>query len=178
MLAEAARPPLRPGAFDAALFVHILHLVPDPEATLRATLPLVRPGGAIIRGNEERAESSLDRNLGDILDRVIREVAGIELEADQRYRSGVEKFEQVLKNAGCKIEQRCVATWAYPLTAREVLERQRRKDNSASWQVPDEAQPAVLAALEPQVVEVFGGMDVVRPAERSFELTLARLPAA
>src|SRR5437870_1472072 len=41
MLAEASRPPLRARSFDAALFVHILHLVPDPEATLKATMQLV-----------------------------------------------------------------------------------------------------------------------------------------
>src|SRR6185295_11063968 len=40
MLAEASRPPLRARSFDAALFVHILHLVPDAEATLRATMAL------------------------------------------------------------------------------------------------------------------------------------------
>ena len=34
MLAEASRPPLCDDTFDGLLFVHILHLVPDAEATI------------------------------------------------------------------------------------------------------------------------------------------------
>lgn len=50
--ADAARPPFRATSFDAALFVHILHLVPDEEETLRAALPLLKPGGRLILGFE------------------------------------------------------------------------------------------------------------------------------
>ena len=45
VLAEASRPPFRDASFDAAVFVHILHLVPDGAATMAATLRAMRPGG-------------------------------------------------------------------------------------------------------------------------------------
>jgi len=61
LLAEAARPPLRDAAFDAALFVHILHLVPDAEATLRATVRLVDPAASSSSASTRAASVSASR---------------------------------------------------------------------------------------------------------------------
>lgn len=40
-------PPFRAGAFDFVYSLGVLHHLPDPEASFRSLLPLVRPGGAI-----------------------------------------------------------------------------------------------------------------------------------
>lgn len=178
MLAESSRPPLRGQVFDAALFVHILHLVPDAEATVRATVPLVRPGGVIIRGQEERPEGSLDQVMGDILQRTTREALGLDLWGRAQHEKGMAAYERVVTDAGCAIELRHVAAWERPTTAREVLDGMVRKDGSGSWQIPDDRMPELRAAIEPPVVEWFGGIDVPRAAARRFDLTIARLPAA
>ena len=175
MLAEAARPPLRDASFDAALFVHILHLVPDAEATVRATLPLVREGGVLIRGQEDRPDGSLDERLGEILQSTAREVIGIELEGRERHRKGFAAFERVVGEAGCQVERQRVTEWLRPMTVRQVQHGLATKDFSGAWQIPDDAMPAMLAAMEPKVAEVFGGLDVERGDERAFDLTVARL---
>ena len=59
LLGEAARPPFRRRSFDAVLFVHVLHLVPDPEAALQAAGELLRPRGVMLYGREERSASPL-----------------------------------------------------------------------------------------------------------------------
>ncbi len=176
LFAEAALPPFRDASFDAALFVHILHLVPDAEATVRAALPLVRSGGMMIRGQEERPPGSLDERLGDILQRMVREVCGIEMEGRERHARGEAAFERVVREYGARLERRRVAEWHRPMTARQVQDGLARKDMSGAWQIPDAAMPELLDRLAPLVEAVFGGMDVEAPAARAFDLHIARLP--
>ncbi|MGE5596946.1 MAG: class I SAM-dependent methyltransferase, partial [Hyphomicrobiales bacterium] len=59
VLAEAAHQPFASASFDAVLFVHVLHLVPDVEATLAAALRVVRPGGLVLLCQTERGESAM-----------------------------------------------------------------------------------------------------------------------
>lgn len=176
LLAEASHPPLREASFDGVLFVHILHLVPDAEATMRATLPLVRPGGVVVRGNEHRPDGSLDEQLGDILQETAREVLGIELQGRRGYARGVSAFEEILTRSGCTMEQRRIAMWDVPLTGRQVQDGLLAKTNSGSWQIPDHRLRELHDALEPRISALMGGMDVERPAVRTFDLTVARLP--
>ncbi len=175
LFAEAARPPFREASFDAVLFVHILHLVPDAEATVRAALPLVRPGGILIRGQEERSPESLDERLGDILQRTVREVCGIEMEGRERHERGEAAFRRAVLESGARLEQRRVAAWNRPMTARQVQDSLARKDMSGAWQIPDGAMPELLGRLAPLVEAVFGGMDVEASAARAFDLHIARL---
>ena len=176
VLAESSRPPFRRGSFDAALFVHILHLVPDPAATMAATLRLTAPGGLLLRGQEDRPEGSLDEAMGDILQETGREVAGIELRGRFRHEAGLAAFDRAVDEAGCVVETRRVATWQRVTTAREVLEGLARRDFSGAWEIPEERMEALLAAMRPKVVGWFGGLDTPRPAERAFDLAIARLP--
>jgi SAM-dependent methyltransferase len=50
---DADDPPLQPGAYDVVLCRHVLWVMPDPAATLRRWIGLLRPGGrlALIEGN-------------------------------------------------------------------------------------------------------------------------------
>jgi SAM-dependent methyltransferase len=177
MFAEAARPPLKPRSFDAALFVHILHLVPDPAETVAATIELVRPGGIILRGNEHRPDGSLDEQLGDLLQETAREVLGIDLHGRSGYDAGLTAFGEAVRGAGCTVEERTIATWDVPLTGRQVQDGLLAKNNSGSWQIPDDRIGELHDALEPRISALMGGMDVERPAVRRFDLTVARLPA-
>jgi len=174
VLAESSRPPFRQAAFDAALFVHILHLVPDAESTVRATVPLVHARGWVIRGQEERPDGALDQILGDILQRTARETLGIELQGEAHHARTNATFERVLADGGWALRRDVVARWERPTTARQVLDGLRRRENSGSWQIPEAGMPVLLAELEGRVVTVFGGLDEVRPAEREFILTIGR----
>src|SRR5262249_15894873 len=65
-------------SFDAALFVHILHLVPDARAALRAAVPCVRPGGVLLLGLTDYAEGSR-RKVTRWIGELTRELAAIDL---------------------------------------------------------------------------------------------------
>ena len=47
-VADAAMPPLRPGAYDAVLCRHVLWALADPDAALRRWVALLKPGGRLL----------------------------------------------------------------------------------------------------------------------------------
>ena len=176
VLAEASRPPLRDGAFDAALFVHILHLVPDAEATLRATARLVHAGGLILFGYDqgriaERAEADL------IIARAVEEIAGIPIPTNDTHDVARATTERVLREMGATVTASTAASWPERARGRTMLERLGRKDFSASWLIPDDALPAVIARVTPQLEALYGGLDRELEWTRTFHVLAGRLRA-
>ena len=174
MLAEASQPPLREDVFDALLFVHILHLVPDAEATLRATLPLLRVGGIVMYGGDDgqvgrRAEAEA------IIRRAALDISGIALaEWETRDRVG-DMVRRVLQECCSDIRDATLARWKRRGTGRRMIERLERQDYSSSWKIPPADVPAVIERVTPELEELYGGLDREDEFERSFTLTVGRL---
>jgi SAM-dependent methyltransferase len=175
MLAEASRPPLRDSTFDGALFVHILHLVPDPEATLRATLRLVRPGGVIIESRDDRRES-VREEADRVINGVVLELSGIELSGWAPYTHGTALFREIMEGAGAEVTHVPLAQWSSLTRGRVMLERLARRDYSSSWQIPESLLPQVLERAAPLLDQLYGGLDREVSFERSVSMLVARLP--
>ena len=176
MLAEASQPPLREASFDGALFVHILHLVPDAAATVRATVPLVRRGGVILHGQDERA-GGIRARADELMESAITEITGLTTDQHDRRDQGPLLCERAVREAGGTCAVRVAASWTWRATGRGMLERLARKDFSSSWRIPDAALPAVLERVTPQIGALYGGLDREVTFERSFSLFVGRLPA-
>jgi len=175
MLAEATKPPLRPASFDGLLFVHILHLVPDVDATLRATIPLVRGGGVVIHGVDDHNRGP--RQQADaIIQAAVKDLSGRAIADRNRHRDALGKLEQALGDAGARIERVTLATWRGAQTGRRMIERLARKDYSSSWLIPDEVLPRVIERVTPQLDELYGGLDRVVEGERAFSVLVGWLP--
>ncbi len=175
MLAEASQPPLRPASFDGALFVHILHLVPDAEATVRAVLPLVRPGGVILHGQDRRA-GGVRGEADALIEATITEITGLGTDAWNRRDRGGDLCAAAVTAGGGSVEDVRAATWTSTATARRMLERLARKDFSSSWRIPDDLLPEIIARVTPMIEKLFGGLDREVSFERSFSLMIGRLP--
>lgn len=177
MLAEASRPPLRPGVFDGALFVHILHLVPDAEATVRATLPLLRAGGVAIEAGDAR-EQSVREEADAAIARAVFDLSGVRMGGRQGDDRGSAVFARVAREAGATVEEVTLTRWAGSSTARKMLERLARRDYSSSWQIPDGVLPAVIERVTPEIERLYGDLDREIEFPRSFRAAIARLPGA
>ncbi|MDP9237858.1 MAG: class I SAM-dependent methyltransferase [Chloroflexota bacterium] len=173
LLAEAARPPLRDASFDAALFVHILHLVPDAEATLRATIPLLRPGGALIFGGDD-GRVGLRREADRLIRNAVADIAGIDLESGGVKRA-TELAERIMREQCGDVRTITLARWTQRSRGRIMLERLGRRDFSSSWKIPIEALPAIIERVTPQLEELYGGLDREMESERSFDIMIGRL---
>ncbi len=176
MLAEASRPPLRAGAFDAALFVHILHLVPDAEATVRATLALVRGSGVAIAGGDDHRGSIRDE-ADTIVQRTVHDLSGVDMGGWQPYAHGQLTFERVARESGATIETKQIAAWDSSTTARRMIERLEARDFSSAWKIPEAIMPELLRRVRPRIEALFGGIETPITYERSFSAIIARLPA-
>lgn len=175
MLAEASHPPLREAVFDALLFVHILHLVPDAEATLRATLPLVRPGGVVLFGGDEgqvgnRAEAER------IIRQATADIAGIALSEWETRERALALTERVLREFGATTRAITLAKWRRAGTGRAMITRLERQDYSSSWKIPKAALPAIIERVTPELDALYGGLDREVEFERAFVMTVATLP--
>jgi ubiquinone/menaquinone biosynthesis C-methylase UbiE len=176
MLAEAARPPFRDGVFDACLFVHILHLVPDAQATVRAALRVVRPGGLLVSGADDWSTEGVRDQADRIIREAVNDATGMEMRGWKPYDDGIEAFGAITRQHGATIERINVARWQSSTTAARMLQRLARKDFSSSWLIPDEALPGVIEAVRPRVERLFGGPEREVSFERSFSIDVARLP--
>lgn len=177
VMAEASRPPLRDVSVDAAVFVHILHLVPDAEATVRATLPLVRRGGVMIMAGDDRLPGRAYEGHR-IVERALREMTGtdIRLLTDHHDRA-VEAFGRLLAEAGAFQEHVALAEWTDLERGSRFLERLERRDFSASWRIPEAVMPGLIERVAPQITTLYGGLDIDHEQPRSFSATVGRLPA-
>jgi SAM-dependent methyltransferase len=177
MLAEASRPPLREGSFDGALFVHILHLVPDARATIAATLSLVRPGGVVMEGHDDHSNSMRER-ADRIVQAAIAEALNIADEArgTSAYVRGGRLLEEMLRAGGARIERVMLASWQTTTTARRMLGRLERRDFSSSWRVPDDRIADVVALATPRLEALAGGLDAPIEFRREFSVMAGFLP--
>jgi ubiquinone/menaquinone biosynthesis C-methylase UbiE len=175
VIAEAGRLPLRPASFDASLFVHILHLVPDAEATVRATKSAVRPGGIMIEAGDDR-DDSRRAQADELIRETVEELSGVDIGGWKPYESGVAKFAGVVREAGAEIEEVRLAVWHSSTTRQRMLERLKRRDYSSSWKIPDAVMPELLERVTPRIADLFGGLDSIIQYERSFSMRYARLP--
>ena len=103
LFAEAGRLPFRDGSFDAALFVHVLHLVPDIEATIAAAMAAVRPGGAVLFGGEG-PRVGRETELSDALDRIINRHIDVR-DPEVRDMHGRRKSAEMVEARGGTVEQ-------------------------------------------------------------------------
>jgi SAM-dependent methyltransferase len=175
LFAEAAHPPFRDASFDAALFVHILHLVPDAEATLHATIPLLRPGGALITIRDDHEADGFHMQAGRLMWDVAGELMGITRPPD-RHAEGLETFTRVAVAHGMAVEKTIVERYEDPFSARRAMEHMRRRDFSSHWAIPDDRFDDVVAALERRYEELWGDLDIEHPAKKTVGMTIARLP--
>ena len=176
LLAEASRPPFKPASFDAAIFVHILHLVPDPHATLRATIGCLRPGAILLYCHHTAGKLVADR-AGERLTEIIREVTGSNARVQGRHYRADTVFNEVMDQCGATFETAAIAHWSETTTARSEVAKLANRTHSNTWAIPDDVLPEILRRFAPEAEAIYGGLDAPAEAPVSFSVTVATLPA-
>ncbi len=173
--ADATQLPFPPARFDGALFVHVLHLVPEPDRVVNAAVAAVRAGGIVATGGDDRGAEIWQEAIACFC-RAAREVAGVELRTWERHDDATSQAQRALESAGARCETVTLARWSARLTARKLLDGFAARINSASWDVPEEAMPAVVARIEPELDRLAGGLDREHENPRSFSVLVGTLP--
>ncbi|MCC7364662.1 MAG: class I SAM-dependent methyltransferase [Dehalococcoidia bacterium] len=174
LLAEATRPPFRAGAFDAALFVHILHLVPDPEATIDAAIGAVRPGGMLIAG-ATRHEGGLSK-AGGRLREIAEETLGRPLhQTGGRNFRAAQDFRDAMAARGVGVEEHELARWPVVESGGELLAEFEAQVHSWMWDIPAGLVPVVAERARPEVERLCGGLERQVEGTNVFLAMVARL---
>jgi len=170
--ASADRLPFAADAFDAVLFVHVLHLLADAGAALRMARSVTRSGGVLIYGREEFPDAPLDA-VARRMREIAVELAGIDDDPRGPRERASSAFAAAAEDACVATSEVVVARWPVRMTGRALLDSVAGKVWSSTWIIPDAVMPELLRRLTPWVADLVGDLDRPLVHDRVFLLTIA-----
>jgi len=173
-MASALALPFPARTFDAVLFVHLLHLLPDAGEGLRAARGVVRPDGLLLYGRTDHSESARREVFARVRE-IVRELIGVDLGGEWHAKAD-RAFTDTARDLGVPVVQTVLARWTEQATGRQLIEAFERRLYSSIWAIPDAVMPDLLARLTPRVEQMLGGLDRPLENDATFTLVSARLP--
>ncbi|MFK7828261.1 MAG: class I SAM-dependent methyltransferase [Congregibacter sp.] len=174
VLGDIQKLPFSPGCFDAALCVHVLHLIPDWQGVLQSMLHLVRPAGALMLGRDWVDPGSCAGEL-----RMQFRQAVVDLSDTVRSPITARDIVQELLTLGAiainEGQEQIAAEWQTELTPRQILDGIRSKDDQESWVLPDDLLGKVMQHLDSYAAERWPDIDAPQPVTRRFVYSLFRV---
>lgn len=134
-MADMTTLPFVSGSFDAAVAVHVLHLVPDWQRALDEVLRAVKPGGALLLGQD--VHSGASASGGAVQDEWTRIITALGYEPKAVGASSFSTILAELRRRGLDARVETLATWPYTRTPREALRYVASRVWSRTWPVPD-----------------------------------------
>ena len=169
---EATNLPVEDASVDVVLTVHVLHLIPDWKTALQEARRVLRPDGYFVEGHDW----SVPGDPGDAIRsqwRALVEQTGTKLRRDHGTARAV---EAELTRQGCRTAVYRVAQWEQELRPIRLLDEQRNRTYSLSWDVPEDVLKAVHEKMVVWARETYG--DIERPLRSRYEfmLSVSRFP--
>jgi SAM-dependent methyltransferase len=162
-------------SFDAAVAVHVLHLVPEWRSALDEVLRVVKPGGAFLLGQDIHADASVGARMQD---RWHDLVASLGYPARTVGAKGFTAIVEELRGRGLDVAETVLATWETQQTPRDALEYVAERTWSRTWSVPDEPFAESIRQLRAWAEREYGGrMNAPQSAIHSFKVARAKVGA-
>ena len=165
--------PFAADSFDAAVAVHVLHLVPEWQRALDEVLRVVKPHGAFLLGQDVR--NDVPRNLiHDEWDAIVRKLG---YTPDPVGAHGYAAVVEELRSRELDVQEHILATWQGESVPRAALEDVTQRLFSRTWAVPDDLFAESARRLTEWAQDEFGdGLDAPQRATYSFKVAVARVP--
>jgi ubiquinone/menaquinone biosynthesis C-methylase UbiE len=158
--------------FDAAVAVHVLHLVPEWRHALDEVVRVVKPGGAFLLGQDVRNDR-LGNLIHDVWDAIVRELGYMPDPVGASYAAVIEE----LRRRGLGVQEQILATWQGDSVPRVALEDITQRLFSRTWAVPDDLFAESARRLTAWAEREFrDGLDTPQRATYSFKVAVARVP--
>jgi SAM-dependent methyltransferase len=173
-LADMTALPFADATFDGVVAVHVLHLVPGWRRAFDEALRVIRPGGALLVGQDVTHGNALNHIMQDEWVTIVERLG-----ADTS-RPGAAGYAEILKEArdrGLTVTERAVTTWADESTPRQTLASLAQREWSRTWEVPDDLYAFSMRELTAWVEARYAdAMDTPQQGLRSFKV--ARIAVA
>lgn len=166
--------PLPDNTFDAVLVVHVLHLARDWQAVLREAVRVLKPGGALIQGDDWVDPQSVFARLRDEL----RRRALAYFPNAMPPSAGVSKQALLTEMGGGAPEETVAAEWVTPLSPAERLAQIDNRMDNESWFLPQPIFEQLTGELHAFARETWPDLDKPLPVTRRFLLKTTRFAAA
>ena len=168
--------PFADNSFDAALAVHVFHLIEDLQSCLREVRRVLRPGGRLLFAGERRQmhhiqevllrNGNIDESVHEVFQRFgIRMPDQIEVE---------KRVTEIVSALGAKVEQFPPVEWEYEVTGAEIIGRIEGRVTSSLWNVPDSTLKQLVEFLKSRFEERGGPPSTPIRFRRAFRLLCAR----
>lgn len=152
---DATQLPFAAASFDAALSVHVFHLIANWRAALEEVRRVLRPGGVLLSGFDWRPSDSAGDRLKEKWQAIIRS-RGVENQPGATDFSDVDAY---LRASGATMEEHSVGAWSRTHTLAHHFETIEHRTWSSTWGVPDSFFPECLAELRAWAVSEYGSLD-------------------
>lgn len=161
---------LDPCTQDAAVAVHILHLV-DARKALTELRRVLKPHGVFVWGFQHQDEDSpameIRRHFFQATERV-----GAEPKRD----FFVSEARTLLADWGTSVSRHVVATWSQSFTARAVLDSLAARTPSSTWHLTDDVVDRAIRQTKEWAKSRYGDLDRDLVSEERFVVDWYTLP--
>lgn len=162
--ADASRLPFPNACVDAAVVVHVLHLVSDRTAVLNELRRVLRPGGRLIHCWNRGEDGALV---------TVREAWRTVVESNPRGRMESNNFDTTIQEAGWRADG---DIYEHPYTITAIPENTvtgfANRIWSATWELSDEDHARGLAAMQAALAEHFPNPAAPVQINTAFQLRL------
>lgn len=170
-MADMTALPFMDDSFDAAVGVHVLHLVPEWRKALNETLRVIRSGGALLIGQDVHGGGYPHAIIQDQWRDIVARLGHPPITVGAL---GFQAIVDELKLRGLSISIETLATWEVQQTPRSALDYIASRTWSRTWPVPDD----VFAESIRQVTEwaerqYRGKMETPQTSPHSFKVARA-----
>ena len=173
-MADMTALPFADDSFDAAIGVHVLHLVPEWRMALDETLRVIRPGGALLVGQDVHGGGYPHAIIQDQWRDIVARLGHLPVTVGA---PGFQAIVDELQQRGLSVTIETLATWEVRQTPRSALDYIASRTWSRTWPVPDD----VFAESIRQVTEwterrYQGKMEKPQTSPHSFKVARAAIP--
>jgi ubiquinone/menaquinone biosynthesis C-methylase UbiE len=170
--ADITRLPFEDATFDVVIGVHILHLVPEWQHALREACRVLVPEGYLLLGLESAAPDDPGNEIRRQWHTFVAESGAV---VPTRGGNAL-AIESQLTEDGVYSTVYRVAHWEEDLRPITLLDEQRQRVFSHSWDVPDDVLEGVHQRMLQWTTERYGSAETLLRSEREFLLTVHQFP--
>jgi ubiquinone/menaquinone biosynthesis C-methylase UbiE len=175
-LGDVTALPFADASFDASVAVHVLHLIPEWRRAVDEVLRVLRPGGALLIGQDVRLEDDLQWRMQGEWMEIVRKLG---FPVGYVGAAGYSAIKAELGRRGLPPREEQLAAWEIAVTPRGALAYIVERTWSRTWQVPPDIFEESARQLTERVAAEYGdAMDTPQRAPVAFKVAVTRMPAA
>lgn len=170
-MADMTALPFAENSFDAAVAVHVFHLVPEWHKALDEALRVLRPGGALLIGQDVHNGGSPNAVIQDEWRDIVTRLGHPPITV------GAHGFQAVvteLMRRGLEVTTETLTAWEVSQTPKAALDYIAGRTWSRTWAVPDAPFAESIRQLTAWTERRYKGkMETLQPAPHSFKVARA-----